>query len=286
MSKDIDYENLVKAGFTMVPQFVETLNHNLHTEQAFLLDVQDAVNHYFALFILYHASLSQLFSQKPEAKFPEKFRMMIFFQFSFSIYQSVMSYVILRLANQIDSGFLVLRTIIEKCGLAQHFILHPLDYPKWKQGDHIAFTGKKGVVTRLLNQKYVKKITQTDQDISIDEKISQELLSLYKECSEVVHNRITELDGFQKIWAQYGSREAAFSEMDQYYIYHGDNFFQTFPPIMDMVTLSLTYNAYLITEGKLFELSKHRDKIDELLDAFPNTKLVFMKKLENKTEVS
>lgn len=114
MFKDIDYENLVEAGFSMVPQFVETLNHNLYTEQASLLDVQDAVNHYFALFILYHASLSHFFSQKSEANFPEKFRMMIFFQFYFSIYQSVMSYVILRLANQIDGGFLVLRSIIEK----------------------------------------------------------------------------------------------------------------------------------------------------------------------------
>lgn len=101
-----------------------------------------------------------------------------------------------------------------------------------------------------------------------------------------MHNRITELDGYQKIWAQYGSREAAFSEMNQYYIYHGDNFFQTFPPIMDMITMSLTYNAYLITEGKLFELSPHRNKISELLDAFPNTKLVFKDKLLHKPNVS
>ena len=279
MIDNTDYDDLEEAGWKMIDKFVYALNHNLEIDQPVLLDIKDVVNHYFALFIIYHESLDNYFKENTEAEFLEVFTTLIFFTFHFSIYLSLISLIILRFSNQIDASLLVIRSMIEKCALAQHLILNPQEYPEWKKGKHVRFTGKNGVISQLLNQAYVESNSKFIHDITLDEKTPDTLLSIYKDFLNVAHNRISELGDFQKIWRNLNSRDDMWSELDDYYYKSAGQFFRMFPIIMDLFTMSLTYNAYLITRGSLFTYSSHKKKINELLNSFPKTKMIFKEKI-------
>jgi len=276
-----NYKDLENAGFNMILKFVDMLDQNIQNREMPTLDIITCINSYFSLFILYETFLAPYIDNANDEDFITYARQLqIFFLFGFSIYQSIISLIILRFSNQVDSTCLILRSIVEKIGLFQHLIVNSSDFESWKEGKkRIIMSGKNGVLIKMFNKEYIESKMQRKINLNIDPKYADTLEILYTTFSQIVHSRASELSTFMRIWKEKSNYSDSVPLMDEFYTNTAHSFSKEFLVVTDILALTLTYNAYIMTKGRLFEKNTHINKISELLNTFPETKRIFRKAL-------
>jgi len=278
MFKDMDYSDLEEAGFNTINEYVYALKGNIQNREPPTLDIIMSINNYFALFILYNDIIVKIIKNiKKERIYDFSKRYHVFFYFGYSLYLSLISIIILRFSNQIDSCYIILRSAIERCVLSQHFLINIDEYQHWKKGKQIKMSGKNGAIYKLFNQKNIEKNMEFLPDIHVDKKYCKQINSMYKTFSEVVHNIYSEMDLYISIWKESTDYSETINKINSYYTESALKFSVLLPLIIDLFMLIITYNAYILTNGQLFKMNLHTSKISELLNAFPNTKITFKK---------